>query len=138
MPDRGILFRGKRLSSGGWIYGNLVRTDNGIYIIQNYVPMHMLTKCEVDPSTVSQYTGRTDKNGTRIFEGDVVKTSKYGRDDGDGHNFAGFDTFQVAFGDGGYHLLNGWRRFNLRPDEGLEVIGNRWDNPELMGGEQNE
>lgn len=159
MADKENLYRGKclyavgDLSPGDWVEGQLVIAHEpadimtGAFIMpklyavrgcQDPGLMMFAGFAEVDPTTVSQYTGRTDKNGTRIFEGDVVKTSKYGRDDGDGHNFAGFDTFQVAFGDGGYHLLNGWRRFNLRPDEGLEVIGNRWDNPELMGGEQNE
>ena len=82
---------------------------------------------EVLPSTVGQYTGLTDKNGKRIFEGDILKTNKYGKDDGKGHNFAGTDAFCVAFEDGGYCLRNEWRRFNLRPDIDAEVIGTVFD-----------
>ena len=77
--------------------------------------------------TVGQYTGLTDRTGKRIFEGDILKTNKYGKDDGKGHNFAGPDAFCVAFEDGGYCLRNEWRRFNLRPDIDAEVIGTIFD-----------
>lgn len=132
--DREILFRAKRADGngydGGWIYGYGATGDQIIHldIYAGFIG------AKVDPSTVGQYTGLTEKNGMKIFEGDIVKTNKYGKDDGQGHNFAGQDTFEVAFKDGGYCLRNKWRRFNLRPDAGIEVISSVHDNPELIGG----
>lgn len=45
---------------------------------------------EIDPETFCQYTGKTDKNEKKIWENDIVRTSKFGKDDGNGHNYAGF------------------------------------------------
>ncbi len=75
---------------------------------------------------------KEDWNGREIFEGDIVKTSQYGIDDGSSHNYTGFDTFSVEFSDGGFCLKNKWRRFNLRPQRDFEVIGNIFDTPELL------
>lgn len=47
-------------------------------------------------------------------------------------NFAGFDIFSVRWDDGGFALYSKWRRFNLRDNNECEVIGNIFDNPELL------
>ena len=142
--NREILFRGQtrrrgekvRMDGspvdGNWVYGGIFPGIGDFSIIYS---SHPVEKHVVYTDTVGQYTGLTDKNGKRIFKGDVVKTSKYGKDDGRGHNFSGPDTFRVDYEDGGYCLRNRWRRFNLRPDVDVEVIGNVHDNPELIGGE---
>lgn len=64
---REILFRGKRKSDGELILGNLLQTDDdGICIIQNHIPHHLLKNYEVVPETVCQYTGLTDKTRSNI------------------------------------------------------------------------
>ena len=121
---REILFRGKREDNGKWVYGNLLQHPNGQCFV--LVEIGGFKVFSVIPFTVGQYTGLCDKNGNKIFEGDVVAYRKYGNlavvwDDG---------AFQFmrkkAFYDLFYDLLE-----DINPS-GCEVIGNRWDNPELL------
>ena len=74
---RDILFKAKRLSDGAWVEGYLYRLHDSLN------PFIMLRNrhgeaYEVDPSTVCEYTGLTNRNRKKIFEGDIVKT-KHGR-----------------------------------------------------------
>lgn len=72
MALREIIFRGKRLGNGEWVYGNYAFADcftkHQHYIFQNKAFEHA-----VDPSTICQFTGLLDENGKRIFENDTVR-----------------------------------------------------------------
>lgn len=144
MNMREILFRAKRIDNGEWVEGDL-RQDRDLetaYISgwDYYTTEGGLERepfeCEIKLETLCQFTGLKDKNGNRIWENDIVRTTKFGKDDGNGHNYAGFDVFVVKWDDGGFALFNKWRRFNLRTDEkSYEILGKVFDNPELMKGE---
>lgn len=141
---REILFRGKRLDNGEWVEGYLGQDTiigNGKtwlgYVIKP-IPQK-LWDCgwfEIDPATVSQHIGMTDKNGERIFEGDIVHILG----DQTSDNWKSVDyTALIAFIDSGFCAIDGtieehgFRRYALAcMDFSLEVIGNIHDNPELL------
>ena len=132
---REILFRGKREDNGEWVYGYYSRfgyTDKEKdYIIPHYASD--LYAFEIIPETVGQYTGLTDKNGTKIFEGDIVTTDIARpylivefRD--------GCFMFNCNDGDKDYYdiMLPILDEQQTVYKHG-EVIGNIHDNPELLG-----
>lgn len=135
--NREILFKAKRKDNGEWVEGQYVYITNPL--TEDGKPIkHLICNGTnifndlIDPDTLCQYTGLTDKNGKKIWENDIIKTSRYGKNDGKGSNFAGFDIFSVQWDDGGFALYSKWRRFNLRDNNEYEVIGNIFDNPELL------
>lgn len=124
---REILFRGKT-EDGNWIFGDLRSPDgdgNGYFIIEGKPSI-----ANVIPKTVGQYTGLTDKNGTKIFEGDIVST-----DLGRPYNIVVFrdGCFMFNCNDGGqdyYDIMLPILRSEHTRYEYGEVIGNIYDNPE--------
>jgi hypothetical protein len=69
---RKILFRGKRKDNGEWIEGSLLLFWDSTYIVPTST--NTINRIEVVPETVGQFTGFTDMNGKKIFEGDVVRS----------------------------------------------------------------
>lgn len=140
---REILFRGKRLDNGEWVEGFLVQAIGGGFWIDCYHTAHMPTIYFVDPTTVGQYTGMTDKNGVDIFEGDIIRTHYANAHKADFveqvvfHNGRFCALFQFpengkmwsGLADGISHLP----QERMAYMEWCEVIGNIHDNPELLG-----
>ena len=78
--------------------------------------------------TIGQYTGFTDKNGTKIFEGDILDFS--GRSDGEDYGVVRYDVDETEFGIVYYSIYRGLGRRYL--SRNIEVIGNIYDNPGLL------
>ena len=130
---REILFRGKRIDNGEWVYGNL---SYGTIEIKSIKDSYYISDFDVNPwdkkfysiipESVGQYTGLTDKNGKKIFEGDIVKTSHGG------------STYyaKIEWDDGSFWVTNHDIQMPSYISEVsktyLEVIGNIHDNPELL------
>ena len=152
---RELLFRGKQKDNNEWIEGALIsiqadlnENDNQHYIVAEINFRDSIYDVwkyayEVDHSTVGQFTGYTDKNGKKIFEGDIF-------------HFEDDIIAVVVFRDGGFKLEEyglrgvytesgydecggGWDLLDFSPIDwytlvALEVIGNIYDNPELLRG----
>ena len=151
---REILFRGKRTDNGEWVEGyyykaKYCRTDDELcdYITvphpkeYNEPSSHYI----VNPDTVGQYTGVTDKNGERIFEGDIVKykeACKFGdNDEMEEAEEQYLCTNIVEFKNGRFFPLpqrcDCEDYFFSYGSYDFEVVGNVHDNPELLRGNNN-
>lgn len=151
---REILFRAKAINriegreyrtkykNGDWVFGLLSKPYHDF---NGYIqPAEMrntdgVDGIDVDHETLGQYTGLTDKNGVKIFEGDIIQDQET------------FERGIVMFGE--YNDFTGtshvgfyvrWNRVHLRPDilfwiryRKIEVTGNIYDNPELVEGDTN-
>ena len=133
---REILFRGQRVVNDVWGYGSLIEYPDGdTFICGTTNFSDVLEKFEVIPKTIGQYTGLTDKNGTKIFEGDIVAQDWYDynepSDDSFGEVlFCGYDcSFSVLdINKDGIVPLGRCHAYHWE----VEVIGNIHDNPELL------
>ena len=136
---REILFRGKRVDNGEWETGFLVieryqTSEERFYITDKMTGHHT----PILPKTVGQYTGLTDKNGKKIFEGDIAKAIQTEYDeDKEKEPFVFEVIVEMIFEDGCFGLMAKhfvdfyapmWKEDNVE----LEVIGNIHDNSELL------
>ena len=131
---REILFHAKRKDNGEWVQGDLIHrqiwasslciireSDDGFDHYEEY---------EVDSETDSEFTGLHDKNGKRIFEGDIVE---YENEIGLQRDIVVWtlDEYNKVAGFGlEYHVFY---TITKKDQDKFEVIGNKWDNPELLG-----
>ena len=147
---REILFHGKRADNGEWVEGDLLQTRyHSGHIEYQIMPQTPVSSAyPVLPETVGQYTGLTDKNGVRIFEGDILRGFEYpfcSNINGEFNYFAEIVWFDDSSAFGIYTFKN--PKSNVRGiSEGntdyleyfnadkWEVIGNIYDNPELLEG----
>lgn len=90
-----------------------------------------ITHYKVDKNTLGQFTGLFDKNGKEIYEGDIIKTKRYGVVHGQS-NTQGADLFRVVYKNAQFYIDNKLRHFYLQDSKCNEVIGNVFDNPELL------
>lgn len=121
------LFRGKRKDNKKWVYGNYAFTDiNGK---QHFIFQNKAFDCEVIPETVGQCTGLKDKNGKLIFEGDILR---FVNDDGETSNYEVYWSNDEAGWcikkEDAFDAMDCWNETR----ESFEVIGNIYDNPELL------
>lgn len=131
---REILFRGKRTDNGEWVEGYYLNQRESLtdkkacYIAANNG--YGFNYISVIPETVGEYIGRTDKNGKKIFEGDIIKGKVH---EGNG--------YRVRIGVIEYHDVgfimnldpNSWYDQKNIPFD-CEIKGNIYDNPELLKG----
>lgn len=156
---RAILFRGKRKDTAGWFMGDLIQLHDGrMFIVDNkfgacidengnFINTGSPFVCEVIPETVGQYTGLADKNGKKIFEGDIVRIAYcFGWDEEHGKNVPEEEyTSKVYSIDGCPFCIDllhcdgdmspiAWLDW-VYDDAEIEIIGNIHDNPELLKGD---
>lgn len=140
---REILFRGKRLDTGEWVQGDLQQWLDAVYISADNKGWYSKTNYLVNAVTVGQYTGLTDKNDAKIFEGDIVlypdcispigdsgdwdETSNIGAVEWDKNVMCFYFSNRYSVEMGDFYIKNGCM-------EEVEVIGNIHDNPEFLKG----
>ena len=148
---REILFRGKRIDNGEWVEGFFVaKADPLLGIMNSYILTQELDDngilrshmawYKVDPETVGQYTGLIDKNGTKVFEGDILKFTdtnaeyewigkvEFGNPNAE-YNWG----FQLVYISGTKPNIDILLWFDMEETGAhSEVIGNIHDNPELL------
>ena len=134
---REILFHGKRADNGEWVEGDLLQIKyyNKPIIEYQIMPQTPVSSAvPVLPETVGQYTGLTDRNGKRIFEGDICKFKRFN----DVH--IGKVVFNVTTASFimwyqpivGAYGEKATQKMLLSVCDNIEVVGNIHDNPELM------
>lgn len=125
--NRKIKFRGKRIDTEEWVFGYLLQDGDLFFIVESLRAFTEtpFNECLVNPDTVGQYTGLKDRNGTDVWEGDLLRTPEG-------------DIMIVEWGDAQI-ITRCVRPHNPRYKNSLTfaypvsvVIGNIHDNPELL------
>lgn len=136
---REIKFRGKTINGNEWIYGPTISQGT----IKRKANKWFMEVAEnkwkgLQPNTLGQYTGLKDKNGKEIYEGDILKHSYWDRAPLDVYQQGGKDEYIEEILIVKYSVESGRYHSDLFTDidiwicEDSEVIGNIYDNPELV------
>ena len=143
---RHIIFRGKRLDNGEWMYGDLIENQGRFFIYHatsettiedNDDRRIVVAAFEVDPATVGQYTGLKDKKWTMIFEGDILLLSdgkSHSEDVVVEHGLYGWTFYNpqtATFYSDGSHTYIAVENCRFMFGTGV-VIGNIHDHPDLL------
>ena len=139
---REILFRGKRCDNGEWVQGYYIRAEHhwhkhgihkdwivlGASANGGWFALH--NKYAVKAETVGQFTGLTDKNGKKIFDGDIIEWFAQGESERPDFGYIEYDEQSFA-----WRVC--WQKYDPDFMEGMQqeyisVIGNIHDNPELL------
>lgn len=121
---REILFRGREYCSKDFVYGDVIRDGDEFSIREHFRPVCHI----VIPETVGQYTGLKDKNGKRIFEGDILILYRFGYKPIRGEVKYYTQSFKISCPKQSPYGWKFLRGLNKR----WEIIGNIHDNPELL------
>lgn len=147
--NREIKFRGKMVPENEWIFGTILRipappvcfgkSESDKYYIQfpdtRYVPdwnmPYRMVQGEVNPDTIGQYTGLNDKNGKEIYRGDIVQGLFADQEEPGIKGQVIYSNDQASY----MVIASNNDEWELGYLDNLEVIGNIYNNPELLGGE---
>lgn len=138
-PNRLVLFRAKHIGTKKWIYGWPIQCAGRVFMVDkdNKTALRAFTThdhdaydwrtSEVDADTLCEFTGAFDKHGNPIYESDIVRKRTY----------QGMKNCQVFFFSGYFHC--GWGGGSstathpyLLEDKNIEIVGNVFDNPEVL------
>lgn len=138
---REIIFRGKRIDNGEWVYGHIYSQvdlpdtiEEELYWYIKPIGSESWVSYRVDPSTIGQYTGLKDKNGERIFEGDVCRFREWSNGEmcWVGKVHWEHQQFMISGGPNKECEIMFELCMSRFIPENIEVIGNIHDNPELL------
>ena len=132
MAIREIEFRGKAVIGNKWVYGWLSATNEEDGKQHYWIDVNE-DSYQVDPETVGQYTGRKDKNGKKIFDGDIVKQSIHYINSNEDEEYISIVKWKQDWCAFALNHINGMIGASyLTTNDKVEVIGNIYDNPELL------